>query len=231
MWQPRGGGLEGKTVLVLAETPSAETPNMPSSAVLEAEEAVISLVRAIMAEGGRVRLVADESLAMLASIVAGEYTEPFLDERGERPAPPLSVFITAGQADRESFAPLQRLGYANVAFHEDVQWSADALVCIGRGTPRDVTRFVEQSGANTPVFTVRASGGGASTISGHDLPHRFVRIRTIDTEIEFEWPLPGDGDEQTRERPLPPVTLAMQRLVQALMNDRDLRTGEATTTF
>jgi len=52
---------------------------------IETEEAVISLVRAIVGNGGRVTLIAPSSLALLAAVVAGEFATPQLEESRERP--------------------------------------------------------------------------------------------------------------------------------------------------
>src|SRR5262249_56185707 len=86
-WEASAGGLAGAGVIVLAGIPQVErTLDQLTSPVLEAEEAVVSVVRALLIEGCAVTVVGASSLALLATVVAGEYAEPRLDDRARRPS-------------------------------------------------------------------------------------------------------------------------------------------------
>jgi len=229
-WLPATNRLEGKRILILAEVPDTaarEGRERPTSPVLEAEEAVATLVRAIVAEGGEVRLIGDTSLALLAGVVAGEYAVAELQE-GQDTVPRLSVIVQ--RLENEAQDPLDRLealgsvrvnrmGDMRAALREFAGGS-DAMVCVGSGSPDDVEVFRRTNGADRAVFVLAATGGGAARMS--ELAESY-RIDVADRAVEREAPLPQAGDDvfgsETLDEgdPLPPMALTAQWIVDRLI--------------
>src|SRR5437667_261524 len=81
---PEQGLLAGKAVFLSASVPSpnrAERYRRVPNSALEIEEAVISLARAVFAEGGQLVFGGHPTISPLVALVAGEYVVP---EPGER---------------------------------------------------------------------------------------------------------------------------------------------------
>ncbi|MDF1595149.1 MAG: hypothetical protein P1T08_03455 [Acidimicrobiia bacterium] len=75
-WDPEEGKLHGASVF-LAASPDDDSEFL--------EEAIISLVRAVFAGGGRLAVGAEPSLVALAGLIAAEYMPSRYVETGERP--------------------------------------------------------------------------------------------------------------------------------------------------
>ena len=224
-WLPRRKRLLGRHVIALAVLPrvGATVSGQITSRVLETEEAIAALVRAVVAEGGALTLVADESLGLFASVVAGEYVEPFLEETRERPPVPLSVRIPgAGEVDAEWMKRLHEIGYAEVKFVESavetvrqVGRTADALILLGAASPDAVEVFREINEVRAPVFALVA------TLDPDINVESLGDINLPDLVAAREAPLPEQNritDADEREVPLPPIALTMQLIVDRLID-------------
>jgi hypothetical protein len=233
-WSPRRDRLRGKHVVVLAAMPDAERVEsaiardgaspLPSSPALETEEAVISLVRAIVGDGGRVTVIAPSSLAFLASVVAGEYVVPQLEETPEPPSSVVSIVVTDMDGVDSEFRHLAAIGYVSVTAGNkrralvDNGKLADALVCAGDGSVEDVIAFQQATNFEAPVFAFSATGGASARLS----ESRDVDVIAAERLVDDEAPLPRE--ESTRDdrslepeiRPLPAVALTAQWIVERL---------------
>jgi hypothetical protein len=222
-WFPLRNRLSGRHVIALAVLPrvNATAAGQISSPVLETEEAIAALVRAVIAEGGELTLVADESLGLFAGVVAGEYVEPFLEETREQPPSALSILIPGeGEADAEWMRRLHEIGYAEVKIVESevramrqVGRTADALIFLGAASPDAVKVFREINEVRAPVFVLRATLD--PDINVEDLGD----IEMPDLIAEREAPLPEknrDTDAESEVR-LPPIALTMQLIVDRLI--------------
>lgn len=224
-WVPLRNRLSGRHVIALAVLPrvNATASGHITSRVLETEEAITALVRAVVAEGGALTLVADESLSLFASVVAGEYVEPFLEETREQPPVALSIRIPGeGQADVEWMQRLHEIGYAEVKFVESavnavrqVGRTADALIFLGAASPDAVKVFREINQVSAPVFVV------AATLDPDINVENLGDIELLDLITAREAPLPEGGrvtDADEREVSLPPIVLTMQLIVDRLVD-------------
>jgi hypothetical protein len=233
-WNPDSRSLQGLEVVVFARTPREAEHSALSSEVLEAEEAVADIVRAVVAHGGVVTLFGDESLAMVALTVAGEYTTPQLQE--EREAPRVLTFIPsreeAGVSREEGGDPFDVFGRFGIGSFErvgnpvrllaDRAGTAAAMVIVGDAPERAIATFREHA-KGAPVFAIAASGGLARAVADGYVKEA-DGVRALDREIEDDprYALKRDvveGDEN-RERVLPPVALAAQRLVEELRDTK-----------
>jgi hypothetical protein len=124
----RGGRLRGQAVFLSASVPSparAQEFRRVEEAHLEIGEAVISLSRAVFAEGGTLVFGGHPSISPLVAMVAGEYLAPLRAEAdGQRERPPVPIEIYQSRAF-EGFLPdetlmMFRLGYANLHWIEAV---------------------------------------------------------------------------------------------------------------
>lgn len=235
-WTPRRGRLEGTRVAIFALVPQQEAGDNPdvyrSSPIVEAEEAVISFLRAVLAEGGDVTLIADEPLALLGAMVAGEYVEPFLDEQRERPPARLTIFTEPRHDENDPFTHLERLGQARVSGSRTFDGAIDAIdfdtravVLIGRADSRAI-RLLGERAPKALFFAIDASG---TRVPG-DLRQQFG-IRIIDEEAREQNPLFSSEerrfeDERHDQEPryefeFPPIALAAQLIVQRLVGESE----------
>ena len=219
-WSPLRNRLSGKHLVVLAAMPDIDRSRTADA--IETEEAVISLVRAIVGNGGRVTLIAPSSLALLAAVVAGEFATPQLEESRERPEPAITVVITDTDGLDGAFEHLSTIGYVSARTGDrgkalrDLAGRADALVCAGDGSVEEVEAFQKARSARAPVFALAAPQGGSTELA--EVPGVIV----ADWQVNREAPLFDDirRDEFDRELeapPLPPLALAAQWIVERLI--------------
>jgi hypothetical protein len=119
--RPGGGRLRGRRLFLSASVPSPERPQFygGADAHRQIEDAVISLSRAVFAEGGTLVFGGHPAISPLVAMVAGEYLAPLGAEaagRRERPAAPIEIYQSRAF---EGFLPdetlmMFRLGYANL---------------------------------------------------------------------------------------------------------------------
>jgi|GEM_PF-2710476 len=201
------------------------------------------MIRAVIAQGGAVDLIADSSLALLGAVVAGEYFVPQPAEgfRGEerRVESAMRIFPTLGREDDEN----EELHHISANGQVDVSQTSSALgaletaanrsaamVCIGAGDFGEfASRFRRQNPA--PIFTFVSTGA--------DSAHRMdVRgVFSIDAELDDEEPPRSrrrgvdrerrrDGEFESRDeqgdKPVdfefqfPPLVLAAQIVVERI---------------
>lgn len=116
----RGTRLAGRTVFMSASVPArgrAEKFHRIKDAFLEIEQAVVSLTRAVLSEGGTLVFGGHPSISPLVATVAGEYRPAaFAESRGERPTAQVQIYqskIFHGHAHEETML-MFRLGLADV---------------------------------------------------------------------------------------------------------------------
>jgi hypothetical protein len=185
-----------------------------SSAVLETEETVVSFLRAMLAEGATVTLVADEPLALVAGMLAGEYAESVAADGGEESAHLTIVVVGARRSQND---PLDLIAHAAVSradtFRNGVGWidKARAVLFAGAFT-RDEIEAVRRTVPAASLFAIAASG----------IDRRVTRddIRFLDEMVRREFSLtPRPEEERRAEYEYPPLAFAAQWLVQFLIAD------------
>lgn len=157
---------------------SASLPESPEEAD-NAEEAILSLCRAVYAEGGTILANKSEELLTLVALVAGEYAtvepEEELEPSGpgwpEQPRPPARrrpapLIVLPGEriVDGEDLAVLQRAGYLRQATPEErlgLLARADAMICVGRQRETDWHDFERASQRRRLVVAFPSTGAGA----------------------------------------------------------------------
>lgn len=115
-----GMALHGKTLLLSASVPApnrAERYNRIENAAFEIEQAIISLARATLSEGGRLVFGGHPAISPLVAMVVGEYREPrFVETSEDRRRPPVDIYQSRAY---EGYLPdetlwMFRLGYASI---------------------------------------------------------------------------------------------------------------------
>jgi hypothetical protein len=234
-WKPRRSRLVGQRVVIFAISPASEpSSDIPrpgafrSSPILETEETVISFLRAFLAEGAEVTLIADEPLALLGATVAGEYVRPFLEEHTEQPPPRLNVVLTERRGEEDDpFTLLERLGHARVTGSRDVYAAIERVpegaraVVVAGGADADAIGLLRARAPRNAFYAVAATG----------VPWQYVDdLILIDERVRSDGPFvarrkpeelvlrAGDAEhEQEYEYPL--VALAAQFIVERLQSD------------
>lgn len=234
-WHPNDQLLKGLHVVVVAGTPQEFEHSALSSSVLEAEEAVADIVRAVVAHGGAVSVFGDESLAMIALTVAGEYTTPQTGEVSETPRV-FAVLPRRGEEDPaaaeggDPFDVFRKFGIGSfermvdpIELLQHRAGNASAMVVIGECPERAIETFRKYAG-NAPVFSIAASGGLAKALADGEVKDA-KGVRALDREIAQDprYALKQEGldDPENPERVLPPVALAAQRVIEELLNARE----------
>jgi hypothetical protein len=231
--------LKGRRVLVVARTPTQDT----AASVLETEEAVVDMVRAIVAEGGVVDLVADSSLALLGAMTAGEYFRPEPAEPSSERDRPIRASVRVHVLDEddsglEAFATMGQVelgmrGEDEVRAVRELSGNSAGLICIGMGRfDACVETFREQSGG-ADVFSMGATGRDAREL------HEKMGVEVLDLELGAEEPPRSSrrqldhehdrGDETDRpiqpEFEFPPLMLAAQVIVRRIAGLEDEPAG------
>ncbi len=194
-----------------------------------AEEAIISLSRAVCAVGGRLLVNPEDDIVTLVALVAAEYAmvEPEEEEQepGDRRArhPPLVVLGRPWEdsAADEARMTLARFGYLEPSRPEErLEWMAraGAMVSIGRQDRRDWEDFHRSGSTGRPVVSFPSTG--AEDLPGADrawdgpfeeVEVRFERWMAARREAGREW---GEfGEPLLAEARWP---LVMQGLVMRL---------------
>jgi hypothetical protein len=214
-WQPDRGRLQFRTIFLAAEMPRVEDDDDDDLALLErdtrleTEEAVISLARAVFAEGGEIAMIEDPVLSPLITLIAGEYLVP-------QPAEEL-VRVDSETKGRKSWRPvsLYRIESEGLKLHQEVDHMAglghvtvatlmtpfrrsdpgaqieecltrarpDAMVCIGGNEQVDeqCRIFLEQF-PDEPLF-ILAETGGAAAQWGERSPFESERVIVFDHHV------------------------------------------------
>jgi len=123
---PAEGRLRGRSIFLSASVPHPKRDlryQAVPHAQLEIEQAVVSLARAVFAEGGRLVFGGHPSISPLVSLVAGEYMRPVLVEGAlvERDISlsPVAIHQLEAYADQlvEATRHMETLGQAKVFWH------------------------------------------------------------------------------------------------------------------
>jgi hypothetical protein len=208
-WNPRTNRLAGRRVAICTVTPSA--PAAPaeagaahrSSAVLETEETVVSFLRAMLAEGATVTLIADEPLALLAGVVAGEYADANVK----------IIVVGKQRTATDVLAPLHLFIRRVDTFRRAADSIADvrAVLLAGKFVRDDIAAVRERAPAAS-LFAIAASGVDRWTADGH--------VRFLDDIARREFSLvAAGGQEEGAEYEYPPIAFAAQWLVRFLTED------------
>lgn len=108
------GRLAGDIVFLSASVPTREGYRRPSEAAFEVEQAVVSLVRAVLAEDGRLVFGGHPSISPLVASVAAEYIRPVIDARAPR------ILIYQSRAFEHVLPDetweMHQLGYAHIVW-------------------------------------------------------------------------------------------------------------------
>lgn len=166
--------LAGRLIYLSAAMPESEED------AANAEEAIVSLSRAVYSEHGRMLVNEEEELVALVALVAGEYMPvepeeerqeepPGAPRQGEtpvsRPEPPLIVLPRQARfPESEERYLLQRFGYLRPFDPEErmrLLARADAMVCIGRQQQADWHDFQRASERRRPVVALPSTGAPA----------------------------------------------------------------------
>lgn len=230
----RNGILAGRSVFLSASVPSpdrAEKYLRLQAAQVEIEDAVVSLTRAVLYEGGRLVFGGHPSISPLVAMVAGEYRSPIrLEEEPDRVP---SVEIHQLDAYRTELPDattfMAEMGQALVTWHpmaiEGRETRASggprfpsslramrvamlrddrlaAMVCIGgMEGVEEEAELFASLRPGAPVF-VMARTGGASAILARE-PGLNRRFRVIDDELLNELnPRLRRSDEELAAAPL-----------------------------
>jgi hypothetical protein len=231
-WTPARHRLRGQRVAICAFSPYEHSVGRESveetyrsSRILETEEAVVSYLRAMLANGAEVTLLADEPLALLAGVVAGEYVEPFLEEQNERPAPQLTIVAETIEEGADPLQQFEALGYARVQRRsspsDEIDRDTRAILLAGNIREVDVERLRERA-PNATLFAIASSGVYVQSES----------VRYIDVQVREEHPLRAQRqsplDRAMAEEPepawefeYPPIVLAAQLIAQQLADENE----------
>lgn len=171
-----------------------------------AEEAILSLSRALYAEGGRLLVNPEDDIVTLVALVAAEYVAIEPREEGESreqeprlPAAPVIVLARsweAGPAGEEHLA-LARFGYLELSRpQERLEWMAraDAMILIGRQDRRDWEDFRRLANRRRPIAVFPSTGAEGPQDAGgpwesrlEEVETRFHRWMAGRPEAEQEW--------------------------------------------
>lgn len=200
-WELSQRRFRGRTLFLAAGLPSSQETEAGFDPVEATEEAVISLARAVFAEGGQIALIEDEVIALLVGMVAGEYLvpEPAETVGGEIERPPaeapVRVYRPGGTEQDGEIDFLARHGYISVRNPEDAGLSLDsqmsfiladarpdALVCLGGGEEtesqcRSFLRLAEGRRA----YILGTTGGSASRLA--ESFSNLKSVRRIDLDV------------------------------------------------
>lgn len=186
-WELNRGRFRGRTVLLTAGLPTEDRARSGFDPVEATEEAVLSLARAIFAEGGQLALIEDEVIAPLVGMVAGEYLVSEFAETApggggeERPptVAPVRLYRPGRSEEGGEIDDLARYGHLSIrnlgrtGFSVDDQMGfvlADsqpaALVCLGGGEDvesqcRSFIRLAEGRRA----YILGTTGGAAARLA------------------------------------------------------------------
>jgi hypothetical protein len=211
LWNPRPNRLAGRRVAICAVTPPDSAAPAEagaahrSSAVLETEETVVSFLRAMLAEGATVTLVADEPLALLAGMVAGEYAEANVK----------IIVVGEQRTATDVLAPLHLFIRRVDTFRRAVSSIADARAVLLAGRfDRDDLAALRERTPSASLFAIAASGVDRWAADGH--------IRFLDDIARREFSLvAGSAQEEGAEYEYPPIAFAAQWLVRFLTEDAE----------
>lgn len=108
MTHPLLHSLQGRMILLLAEPPLGAGQAWEDDALeLAFAEAAAGLARTVFRRGGRLAVVGDETIALLAAMVAGDYLPAARaeDPRAERDEMPSVVYFAAGESQPSGGEP------------------------------------------------------------------------------------------------------------------------------
>jgi hypothetical protein len=171
-----------------------------------AEEAILSLSRALYAEGGRLLVNPENDIVTLVALVAAEYVAIEPKEEGEpreqetrHPEVPVIVLARpweGGPAGEEHLAPA-RFGYIWLSRPEERhEWMAraGAMISIGRQDRRDWEDFQRSANRRRPIAVFPSTGaeGPEGADRGwegrlEEVDARFHRWMAERREAEREW--------------------------------------------
>jgi hypothetical protein len=198
----RPGVLHGRTIFLSASVPTRSPFERKPDAPFQVEQAVVSLVRAVFAEGGRLVFGGHPSISPLVSSIAGEY---FPARPGANDASPILIFQSRAY---DGFLPgdtseMQQFGFARIIWVDAVDGERfnpelrgqrqcehslarmrltmiestvpTAMVAIGGmdGVLNEAQLFGQQSRPGPlVVFAVGATGGAAELLAKKQIPDR-----------------------------------------------------------
>lgn len=223
-----------REILLIAELPSEALEETDKAAQLsiQVEEAVINLARAVVVEQGRWVFLGDLSLALLLSMVAGDYMRPRFAEGGEQlreldyeQQASLTLYFSGEQnQELNVIGPIRSAGYAVLRWAGsplDIirEVAPDALVCIGgrRDTMYEAVRSFQQIVQPGPVFIIADTGGGARQVAD-----QAGDFRVFDREFEMRLAASRrelNLSEDLSDRLIPSYPVMMQELVDLLIED------------
>jgi hypothetical protein len=218
--------LHGRLVLVVARMPpdrgDAIVERDMSNDWVETEEALSSVVRAVVEAGGRVALLGDATSTLLAVMVTAEYLEPQEAEGPER-APAQLIIASATVEEERAHEFGAGLGIAEIssAGIRELAPRADALICLGSTNLREDIGAFRHANQSAPIFAFARTGGGAQALRDSPLAQN---VSFADLEAEQFRPAPqarddrspSDEEERNREFEFPPFALAAQIIVETL---------------
>jgi hypothetical protein len=219
--------LYGRLVILVARMPPdsdhrVEQPHARmTSDWIETEEALSSVVRAIIEAGGRVAIFGDSISTLLATMVTAEYLEPQEAEGRER-QPARLIIATAGADEERAHEFDTGLGIVETspADIRELAPRAAALICLGSANLEEEIGAFRQANESAPIFAFARTGGGAQALRQSEIVHR---VSFTDLEAEEFLPNPQARDdrmpadeEHNREFEFPAFALAAQIIVERL---------------
>lgn len=164
---PAESRLIGHNIFLSASVPAperAERYRRVKDAHLEIEEAVVSLARAVFAEGGTLVFGGHPTISPLVAMVAGEYSTPrFVESRDEEVRTPIHIYQSRAY---EGYVPdetlmMFRAGYATLHWTRAVDGECfDPKAPRDRqGCPRSLRHMREQMIRETAPVAMVCIGG------------------------------------------------------------------------
>jgi hypothetical protein len=156
----------------------------------EAEEAMISLSRAVFARNGRMLLSSDESTLAVVALVAAEYAS--FGSRELVPPPVVVLGLTGGMVD--TFQKVNLVSAVGIESAPELLGNADAMVCIGKQRRKDWELFERTStlALPRPIYAFASTGAPLQGTSPEfdgilaDIDSRFLRWISVDTDASAE---------------------------------------------
>ena len=219
--------LYGRLVMVVARMPPdpgdavVERHDRMTSDWIETEEALSSVVRAVVEAGGRVALFGDPTSTLLAVMVTAEYLEPQEAEGRERPS--ARLIANVGVEDESAYDFGAGLGIVEISSGgiRELAPRAVALICLGSTNIDEDIAVFRQANESAPIFAFARTGGGAQALRQSEIAQE---VSFADLEAEEFRPspqvrddrTPADEEERNREFEYPAFALAAQIIVERL---------------
>jgi hypothetical protein len=174
------------------------------------DEAVVSLVRAVLAQGGTIAMPEHEAFTPLVAFIASEHVQPARVERSrdERPWLPLEVHACRDSRLRRVRASELPAAPDAPRIHElplgefIEERRPRGMVCIGGGAlMHEHYALFRRTYPNAPIYVLTTTGGTAAVLARRGDNY----LRAIDEDVlwRLEWTAPDEPPPLWEEEPVP----------------------------